>query len=82
MAIYLTKVKRQELARKTAIAVFGIKASNYQVGKAGKVIDKMIDENTKKYIEFHDKYCSPNSDLIVKDASSFLDTNRGMLYIL
>lgn len=82
MSEYLTKVKRQELARKVAVSVFGESTSNYQVGKAGKVIDKMIDENPKKYIEFNDKYCSPKSDLILKDASSFFDTQRSMLYIL
>ena len=66
MSYYLTKTARKKLARRAANEAYG-KASNYQVGQAGKVIDKIVDEDPKRFIEFHDRYCSPKHDEIVNE---------------
>ena len=63
----ITKVKRKQLSRKVATKAFG-KASPYHVGQAGKTIDKLLEDDISKYIEFHEKYCTPHDDVIIEDA--------------
>ena len=71
---YLTKTKQKELARKTASKAFNVKyPSNYQVGQARKVINTMVNYEPAKYVEFHGKYCTPHSDIIVEDAAVLLN---------
>ena len=67
MTTFLTKTARKKLARQAAVKAHG-KPSNYQVGQAGKIIDKLVDENPKQFIEFHTLYCTPKHDEIVSEA--------------
>ena len=71
MSNYLTKTARQKLARQAANRAYG-KANNHQVGVAGKMIDEMVDEDPKQFIEFHDRYCTPKHEAIITAVSETL----------
>ena len=62
---YLTKAARKRIARQAASEVYK-KPTNYQVGQAGKIIDEIVEADPKKYIEFHDKYCTPKHEAIIE----------------
>ena len=64
MTQFLTKIARKKLARQAATKAHG-KASNYQARQAGKIIDEIVDDNPKQFIEFHDRYCTPKHDAII-----------------
>ena len=68
MTSYLTKTARKKLARQAATKVHG-KASNYHVGQAGKIIDELVNDNPKAFIEFHDTYCTPKHQAIIDAAA-------------
>ena len=66
MASFLTKTARKKLARQAAAEAYGKKPNNYQVGKAGKIIDKLVNDNPKKFINFDDvRYCTPKHEAII-----------------
>lgn len=70
--MYLTKTARKKLARQAATEAYG-KPSNYQVGQAGKIIDKIIDEDPKRFIDFSNpRYCTPKHAEIISAASEVL----------
>lgn len=68
---YLTKTARKKLARQAANRAYG-KANNHQVGRAGKMIDEIVNENPKEFIEFHDRYCTPKHEAIITAVSETL----------
>lgn len=67
----ITKVKQKDLARKSAKKAFG-NPSNYQVGQARKILMELVNSEPKKYLEYHEKYVTPNSDLIIQDTAEQL----------
>ena len=72
MTRYLTKTARKKLARRAVIKAF-CKANNYQVGQAGKVIDRLVDENPKQFIDFSNvRYCTPKHDEIINATAEAL----------
>ena len=72
MTSYLTKTARKKLARQAAIKAHG-KASNYQVGQAGKIIDELVNDNPKKFIDFSNpRYCTPKHQVIIDAAAAAL----------
>ena len=74
MASFLTKTARKKLARQAATQVHGT-ASNYQVGQAGKIIDKLVNDNPKQFINFDDvRYCTPKHEVIIAAAVEELIT--------
>ena len=75
---WLTKTKQKVLARRVAIAVCGKpKPSPRDIGTARKAINQLVDENPKKYLEFHPKYVTPRSDdLIVADTVQTLQSEQ------
>ena len=65
MTQFLTKTARKKIARQAATKAHG-KASNYQVGQAGKIIDEIVDDNPKQFIDFSNpQYCTPKHDAII-----------------
>ena len=67
MASFLTKTARNKLARQAASEAYGKKPNNHQVGKVGKIIDKLVNDNPKQFIEFHDRFCTPKHDAIITE---------------
>lgn len=74
MTNYLTKTARKKLARQAATkANGGTRASNHQVGIAGKTIDRLVDENPKRFIDFSNvRYCTPRHDEIINATAEAL----------
>ena len=74
MTTYLTKTARKKLARQAATkANGGTRASNHQVGQAGKIIDQLVDDNPKQFIDFSNvRYCTPKHDEIVNATAAAL----------
>ena len=76
MTSYLTKTARKKLARQAATEAYHGKPSNHQVGEAGKVIDRVINENPKQFIDFSNpRYCTPKHEAIIAEAVEAL-TNQ------
>ena len=75
---YLTKTARQKLARQAAVKAHGKTASNYQVGEAGKIIDRIVTANPTDFIEFHDRYCTPKHEAIVTATATELTSQLSL----
>ena len=70
---YITKSTRKVLSRRAASKVTGEKyPSNYEVGRAGKAIDQLINADPDRFIEFHEKFMRPKQDEIVDAVVSHL----------
>ena len=75
----ITKTKQKQLARETAKKAFGIKyPSNYQVGQARKIVMQLVNENPKKYLQWHRKYIIPLSNTIIEDAAERLNPQQSL----
>lgn len=62
---YITTSTRKVLSRRAAKRAYGSSASTHQIGEAGKVIDRIITEDPKRFIEFHETFMRPKQDEIV-----------------
>ena len=79
MTTFLTKTARQKLARQAATKAHG-KPSNHQVGQAGKVIDELVDDNPKRFIDFSNpRYCTPRHDEIITATVEALNPQQELI---
>ena len=81
MASFLTKTARKKLARQAASEAYGKKPNNYQVGKAGEIIDKLVNDNPKQFINFDNvRYCTPRHDEIITATVEALSGDQQKLF--
>ena len=68
----ITLKKRKQLARRSVEKANGNTRSPAELGKARKIIEEIVKDDPTRYLDFHERYCTPKDAEIITETAKRL----------